>query len=74
MNWLGPWSNLEKGELMKVVNRSNYRDLMITGDTKGRLRLYKYPCSKEKVNIPILPINGKFHIYMANLYSVPNKQ
>lgn len=45
---IGPWSNLEKGERLKVVNRSNYRDLMVTGDTKGRLRLYKYPCSKEK--------------------------
>lgn len=45
---IGPWSNLEKGELLKVVNRSHYRDLLITGDSKGRIRLFKYPCSKEK--------------------------
>ncbi|XP_052761034.1 echinoderm microtubule-associated protein-like 1 isoform X3 [Mya arenaria] len=47
---IGPWSNLEKGETVKVVNRSNFRDTVITGDSKGRIRLYKYPCSKEKAD------------------------
>ncbi|KAL4221535.1 Echinoderm microtubule-associated protein-like 1 [Mactra antiquata] len=45
---LGPWTNMEKNETVKVVNRSNYRDLLVTGDSRGRVRLYKYPCSKER--------------------------
>ncbi|XP_052268743.1 echinoderm microtubule-associated protein-like CG42247 [Dreissena polymorpha] len=45
---IGPWSNLEKGETLKVVNRSSYRDTVVTGDSRGRVRLYKYPSSKDK--------------------------
>ena len=49
----GPWSNLEKGECIKVTNRSNYRDMILVGDTRGRIRLYKNPCSKERVSLTI---------------------
>ncbi|XP_046579491.1 echinoderm microtubule-associated protein-like CG42247 [Haliotis rubra] len=47
---LGPWQHLDAGETIKAVDRSNgrQRDLLVTGDSMGRLRLYKYPCSTSE--------------------------
>lgn len=45
----GPWENMNKGDVMNVVARSNYRDMVITGDSCGHLRLYKYPSTTIKV-------------------------
>ncbi|XP_067659411.1 echinoderm microtubule-associated protein-like CG42247 [Haliotis asinina] len=43
---LGPWQHLDPGETIKAVDRSNgrERDLLVTGDSMGRLRLFKFPC------------------------------
>jgi len=46
----GPWTNLSGEDVLRVVTRSNYRDMLVCGDSKGRIRLYKYPCTKEKVH------------------------
>ncbi|XP_046375826.2 echinoderm microtubule-associated protein-like CG42247 isoform X3 [Haliotis rufescens] len=47
---LGPWQHLDAGETIKAVDRSNgpQKDLLVTGDSMGRLRLYKYPCSSSE--------------------------
>ncbi|XP_035829085.1 echinoderm microtubule-associated protein-like CG42247 [Aplysia californica] len=45
---IGPWQNLDRGDVINVVSRSQYRDLMVAGDNRGRLRLYKWPCSLQK--------------------------
>ncbi|CAL1540738.1 unnamed protein product [Lymnaea stagnalis] len=45
---IGPWQNLDRGDVINVVTRSQYRDMMVVGDSKGRLRLYKWPCSVAK--------------------------
>ncbi|KAL5014035.1 hypothetical protein ScPMuIL_008305 [Solemya velum] len=45
---IGPWSNLKKGEQLNVIDRSHYRDFIVTGDNRGRIRLYKYPSSTSK--------------------------
>lgn len=47
---IGPWSNMEKGEVLRAVNRSYSPDsyLLVTGDSRGRIRLYKNPSTKEK--------------------------
>ncbi|CAE1225149.1 EML1_2 [Acanthosepion pharaonis] len=51
---LGAWSNLDSNEILTTVGcftgkTTNY---LCAGDNKGRLRLYKYPCScyKAKFN------------------------
>ncbi|XP_041377206.1 echinoderm microtubule-associated protein-like 2 isoform X2 [Gigantopelta aegis] len=44
----GAWQSLKGGEVINVATRSNYRDFIATGDNKGRLRLYKFPCSANK--------------------------
>jgi len=51
MSFLGPWTNLERGEIIEAVDRSHYRDLLISGDSVGRIRLYKYPASKDQVRL-----------------------
>lgn len=45
---LGAWSNLGKGEDINAVGRSNQSDLMVVGENKGFIRVYKYPCSTHK--------------------------
>ncbi|KAL3861141.1 hypothetical protein ACJMK2_007210, partial [Sinanodonta woodiana] len=49
-NTLGAWTGLENGEIIKTVCRSNFRDLMVTGDDEGILRLYKYPSSRLRAD------------------------
>lgn len=44
----GPWTNMEDSTHINAVHRSNYRDFLITGDSRGRVRLYKYPCVISK--------------------------
>ncbi|CAC5367562.1 EML1_2 [Mytilus coruscus] len=45
---IGPWTNMENGTHINAVHRSNYRDFLLTGDSRGRVRLYKYPCAATK--------------------------
>ncbi|RUS86416.1 hypothetical protein EGW08_005794, partial [Elysia chlorotica] len=45
---IGPWQNLDRGEVINVVSRSQYRDLAMVGDSRGRARLYRWPCSQLK--------------------------
>ncbi|XP_053379131.1 uncharacterized protein LOC123526739 isoform X2 [Mercenaria mercenaria] len=45
---IGPWSTMRRGEVIKVVSRSPNKNMCVTGDSKGRVRLYKYPCTKER--------------------------
>ncbi|BFZ23725.1 hypothetical protein BsWGS_26764 [Bradybaena similaris] len=45
---IGPWQNLDSGHVVNVVGRSHNRDLQVVGDTSGRLRLYRWPCSVVK--------------------------
>ncbi|XP_071146996.1 echinoderm microtubule-associated protein-like CG42247 isoform X2 [Mytilus edulis] len=45
---IGPWTNMENGTQLNAVHRSNYRDFLLTGDSRGRVRLYKYPCAATK--------------------------
>ncbi|XP_059144801.1 echinoderm microtubule-associated protein-like 2 [Physella acuta] len=47
---IGPWQNLDRGDVINVVARSQYRDLMVVGDSKGRIRLYKWPSSVPKAS------------------------
>ncbi|GFN91803.1 echinoderm microtubule-associated protein-like 1, partial [Plakobranchus ocellatus] len=42
------WQNLDRGDVINVVSRSQYRDLTLVGDSRGRARLYKWPCSHLK--------------------------
>ncbi|KAL3861137.1 hypothetical protein ACJMK2_007206 [Sinanodonta woodiana] len=63
-NILGTWTVLEKGEQVNTVSRSNFRDLVLTGDDLGRIRLYKYPASKSKAEHLI------FKPYSGNLVAL----
>ncbi|CAH1772810.1 unnamed protein product [Owenia fusiformis] len=47
---LGAWSNLEKDEDIVCTARSNKHITLAVGDNTGSLRLYKYPCSKQKAD------------------------
>ncbi|XP_074654603.1 77 kDa echinoderm microtubule-associated protein-like isoform X2 [Tubulanus polymorphus] len=47
---LGAWSNLDKGDDINCVSRSNFRDILAVGENRGRIRLYKYPCSTHRAD------------------------
>ncbi|KAK6965507.1 echinoderm microtubule-associated protein-like [Biomphalaria glabrata] len=47
---IGAWQNLDRGDVINVVARSQYQDLMMIGDSKGQLRLYKWPSAPSKAN------------------------
>jgi hypothetical protein len=40
---------MESNTHINAVHRSNYRDFLVTGDSNGRVRLYKYPSITTKV-------------------------
>lgn len=42
---MGPWTSCDAGETVSVVARSNYREIIITGDNTGRMKVFKYPSS-----------------------------
>lgn len=46
---LGPWTSCDAGETVSVVARSNYREIIITGDNTGRMKVFKYPSSTNMV-------------------------
>ncbi|XP_060567401.1 echinoderm microtubule-associated protein-like CG42247 isoform X2 [Ruditapes philippinarum] len=56
--YVGPWSNMGKREVIKVANRSPNRKYCIMGDSCGRIRLYKYPCTKENAEFKGVRIYG----------------
>jgi hypothetical protein len=46
---LGPWTSCDHGESISVVARSNYREILATGDNTGRIKVFKYPSSTTMV-------------------------
>ncbi|XP_078336685.1 echinoderm microtubule-associated protein-like CG42247 isoform X3 [Crassostrea virginica] len=42
---MGPWTSCDAGENVSVVARSNYREILVTGDNTGRIKVFKYPAS-----------------------------
>ncbi|XP_056009046.1 echinoderm microtubule-associated protein-like 1 isoform X4 [Ostrea edulis] len=42
---MGPWTSCDQGESISVVARSNYREIIVTGDNTGRIKVFKYPSS-----------------------------
>ncbi|ESO91299.1 hypothetical protein LOTGIDRAFT_182578 [Lottia gigantea] len=40
---IGPWSNLENGEVVNVAGRSAKSEFVAVGDNRGRIRLYRHP-------------------------------
>ncbi|XP_061198124.1 echinoderm microtubule-associated protein-like 1 isoform X2 [Saccostrea echinata] len=42
---MGPWTSCDPGETVSVVARSNYREVIVTGDNTGRIKVFKYPSS-----------------------------
>lgn len=46
---VGPWTSCDAGETVSVVARSNYREIIITGDNTGRMKVFKYPSSTNMV-------------------------
>ncbi|KAK3594970.1 hypothetical protein CHS0354_019890 [Potamilus streckersoni] len=58
-NILGTWTVLENGGQVNTVSRSNFRDLVLTGDDLGRIRLFKYPASRLKAeHVSVKPYSG----------------
>jgi hypothetical protein len=47
---IGAWGSMERGEVINIASRSKFSDYIITGDSRGRLRLYKYPAVNSKVS------------------------
>ncbi|KAK7094169.1 echinoderm microtubule-associated protein-like CG42247 isoform X1 [Littorina saxatilis] len=47
---IGAWQALEKNEVINVACRSKFLDHILTGDSRGRLRLYKYPSTQPKAD------------------------
>lgn len=44
---------MERGEVVNVACRSYFHDFIVTGDSRGRLRLFKYPCTVAKVSLSL---------------------
>lgn len=53
---------MENGTQLNAVHRSNYRDFLLTGDSRGRVRLYKYPCAATKVKFNKMFAKNSHHI------------
>ncbi|CAD5115485.1 DgyrCDS4453 [Dimorphilus gyrociliatus] len=47
---IGAWKKLMPDVNVSAANTSNDKKLLITGNSDGSLRLYKYPCSSKKAN------------------------
>lgn len=63
---VGPWTSCDAGETVSVVARSNYREIIITGDNTGRMKVFKYPSSTNMVTYDLLA----FILYpLSNLFS-----
>nr|KAG5700211.1 hypothetical protein BaRGS_011054 [Batillaria attramentaria] len=45
---IGAWQGMGRGDVINVCCRSRYRDFIATGDSVGRLRLFKYPSILQK--------------------------
>jgi len=46
----GIWPPCSDGSDINSVDRSKTRDVLATGDDFGKVKLFKYPCAKEKSN------------------------
>ncbi|XP_060072160.1 echinoderm microtubule-associated protein-like 2 [Ylistrum balloti] len=44
----GMWTNVKDDDEVKVVDRSPSEEIIAAGDSKGGIRLYKYPCTSVK--------------------------
>lgn len=44
---VGAWSHLEPNVNISCANTSNDKKMLVTGNSDGTLRLYKYPCSSK---------------------------
>ena len=50
-NLLGAWSNLTEGEDINVTHRGGHGNLLAVGDNQGTIKLYKYPCTADRVSV-----------------------
>lgn len=46
----GIWPPCSDGSDINTVDRTKKRDVLATGDDFGKVKLFKYPCAKEKAN------------------------
>jgi len=49
VNGTGAWSTLREGEDINTASRSQNAAYLATGDNRGNVCLYRYPCTAERV-------------------------
>ncbi|PVD36602.1 hypothetical protein C0Q70_03587 [Pomacea canaliculata] len=66
---IGSWHHMERGEVVNVACRSYFHDFIVTGDSRGRLRLFKYPCTVAKAEFrevsPSLPTPQQLYYWQT---------
>jgi len=68
----GAWSNLREGDDINTASRSLNAALLATGDNRGNVSLYRYPCTAERVSVYIvsysMPSNFIIRMLYKNIY------